>query len=79
MVARSGGSVSRLRRPLGCLAAVLLAVSATATLPSVASADGPMTPTATDYLARVTHAPAGIDAKVVDGYLSLWAVQGPGR
>jgi hypothetical protein len=40
--------------------------------PASAAADGPLTPTATDYLARLTRIPAGIDAKVVDGYLSLW-------
>ena len=41
-------------------------------LPASASADGPITPTATDYLARITHVPAGVEAKVVDGYLNLW-------
>ncbi len=40
--------------------------------PAAARADGPVTPVATDYLARVTHAPAGIQAKVVDGYLNIW-------
>jgi len=45
-------------------------------LPTTAAADGPITPTATDYLARVAHVPAGIQAEVVDGYLNLW-MQGP--
>jgi hypothetical protein len=40
--------------------------------PEAAAADGPVTPTATNYLARVTRTPAGVDAKVVDGYLNLW-------
>ncbi len=40
--------------------------------PATAAADGPVTPTATDYLARITHQPAGVQARVVDGYLDLW-------
>jgi hypothetical protein len=40
--------------------------------PATAAADGPVTPTATNYLARVTRVPAGVEAKVVDGYLNLW-------
>ena len=40
--------------------------------PVSAAADGPVTPTATDYLARITSSPAGVKAKVVDGYLNLW-------
>jgi hypothetical protein len=41
-------------------------------LPQAALADGPITPTATNYLARVTHTPQGIDAKVTNAYLSIW-------
>ena len=47
-------------------------------LPAPAAADGPVTPTATNYLARVTHSPAGIQAKVVNAYLNLW-VKAPPR
>ena len=43
-----------------------------AAVPGVARAHGPVAPVATDYLARVTRAPAGLDAHVVDGYLRLW-------
>ena len=41
-------------------------------MPASAAADGPITPVATDYLARIHVIPAGLQAKVVDGYLSLW-------
>lgn len=41
-------------------------------LPATAAADGPVAPTATDYLARVTGVPAGIQAQVVNSYLNLW-------
>lgn len=58
---------------LGTLMAALLAVLCLGVIsPATAAADGPVTPTATDYLARITRSPAGIDAKVVDGYLNLW-------
>ncbi len=40
--------------------------------PVSARADGPVDPIATNYTARVTHVPAGVKAKVVDGYLQLW-------
>jgi hypothetical protein len=57
--------------------AVLLTCLATALggcmlLPGTAAADGPVAPTATNYLARVTRTPAGVDAKVVNAYLNLW-------
>jgi hypothetical protein len=51
---------------------LVAAVVLCATLPAAAAADGPVTPTATNYLARVTHVPAGVEAKVVDEYLNLW-------
>lgn len=53
---------------VGALVIVLLA----AIQPAAARADGPVTPTATDYLARVTHVPPGLQAKIVDGYLNVW-------
>jgi hypothetical protein len=40
--------------------------------PASALADGPVDPIATSYVARVSHVPAGVQAKVVDGYLQLW-------
>ena len=48
------------------------ALGGLALVPATAAADGPVTPTATNYLARVTRAPAGLEVKVVDAYLNLW-------
>jgi len=47
-------------------------VALTGALPPAAAADGPTTPIATSYEARVTSLPAGLRAKIVDGYLQLW-------
>ncbi|MGH3744994.1 MAG: hypothetical protein ACRDTP_09065, partial [Mycobacteriales bacterium] len=41
-------------------------------LPGTASAHGPVAPVATGYLAKVRAAPAGFDAKIVDGYVRMW-------
>jgi hypothetical protein len=60
------------RRALPFLAWLAVAIAALGALPAGAAADGPVTPTATNYLARVTHVPIGIQAKVVDAYLNLW-------
>jgi hypothetical protein len=43
-----------------------------ALLPAPAVADGPVSPTAVDYRASVARAPAGLDARVIDGYLTFW-------
>jgi hypothetical protein len=51
--------------PLGMVAAM-------SAFPVPAAAHGPVAPSATSYLARVSQAPAGVEAKVVDGYLRLW-------
>jgi hypothetical protein len=59
-------------RPGRLILTLLTALLITAALPAAAAADGPVTPTATNYLARVTHEPRGVQAKVVDGYLNLW-------
>jgi hypothetical protein len=56
---------------------LLAALLTLAQLPATAFADGPVSPTATDYLARVTHAPAGIQAEVVNAYLDLWIKVSP--
>ncbi len=40
--------------------------------PVSALADGPVDPIATNFAARVSHVPAGVQAKVIDGYLQLW-------
>jgi hypothetical protein len=49
-----------------------LAVCCGLLTPASALADGPVDPLATNYVARVSHVPAGVQAKVVDGYLQLW-------
>ena len=55
------------------LALALTVVVVTGTLPAVASAHvGRTLPVATDYTARITHAIAGVETKVVDGDQSLW-------
>jgi hypothetical protein len=63
---------SQFRRALPVLAWLTVALTGYGLLPAGAAADGPVTPTATNYLARVTHSPAGIQAKVVNAYLNLW-------
>lgn len=50
------------------VAAVVLALTSVST----AFAHGPVAPNASSYLARVRNAPAGVEAKVVDGDLRLW-------
>ncbi len=47
--------------------------------PSPAAAHGPVNPAATSYLATVRQAPAGIDAKVVDGDQRMWLQAGSGQ
>jgi hypothetical protein len=72
MTARRTGIQSRVRRGVAILACLTAGFGTLLAVPATAAADGPITPTATDYLARVSHVPAGIQAKVVDGYLNLW-------
>ncbi len=45
--------------------------------PAGALADGPVDPIATSYVARVSHVPPGVQAKVIDGYLQLWMAVKP--
>ena len=71
---------ARRRGARGLAASVALAVAfVMACLSSVAWAHGPVAPVATDYLARVSRAPVGLEAKVVDGYLRLWLRVKPGE
>ena len=70
---------SRVRRSsrsgtVGLLSMVL----ALAAFPSVAGAHGPIAPVASDYFAKVLTAPAGLEAKVIDGDLRMW-LQVPAR
>jgi hypothetical protein len=48
-----------------------------ALVPSAAAAHGPVAPVATAYLARITGVPAGLQAKVVDGYVRMWLRASP--
>jgi hypothetical protein len=59
-------SATRVRR------GVLVAFAMMAALPDVAAAHGPVAPVATSYLARVSSVPAGLEAKVIDGYVRMW-------
>ena len=56
------------------LAAAVLIASLASGLerPACAEAHGPVAPVASGYLARVTSAPAGVEAKVVDGDQRMW-------
>ena len=59
-------SAARVRR------GTLVALAVMAALPDIAAAHGPVAPVATSYLAKVSSVPAGIEAKVIDGYVRLW-------
>ncbi len=48
------------------------AAAVASAFPAAAAGHGPVAPSATSYLARVSQVPARVDAKVVDGYLRLW-------
>lgn len=52
--------------------ATLVALVTEAGLPAGALAHGPVAPVALDYQARVTQAPHGLEAKVVDGDQLMW-------
>jgi hypothetical protein len=54
------------------LSALTLALAVAALVPQAALADGPLAPIAVNYRATITHAPRGVDAQVVDGYLTFW-------
>lgn len=71
-------SMTRSRLRTALLVAMVL-VGALAALPPAAEAHGPIAPVASHYLARVTSAPPGLDAKVVDGDLRMWLRAPPGQ
>jgi hypothetical protein len=50
----------------------LTVVLALGALPASADAHGPIAPIASSYLARISSAPAGVAAKVVDGDQRIW-------
>ena len=51
---------------------VTLALALLAALPASADAHGPIAPVASSYLARISHVPSRLEAKVVDGDLRMW-------
>lgn len=72
-------SVIRARsKSMGCPPARILLLALAALLtsaalrPAVAAAHGPVAPIASNYLARVGSAPAGVEAQVVDGDQRMW-------
>jgi len=58
----------RFWRQRGRWARALVVIVAALGLPPTASAHGPVDPAASSYLARVTQVPAGVTAKVIDGF-----------
>jgi hypothetical protein len=52
--------------------ALLVALATVATVPATAQAHGPVAPVASSYLAKIGRAPAGLDARVVDGDQRMW-------
>ncbi len=65
----------RMRLPISpwLLAGVVLCTLTVALLaPALASAHGSGTPSATNFLARITHTPDGLQARVVDGDVRMW-------
>jgi hypothetical protein len=52
--------------------ALLGAIAALGLFPQGAAAHGPVAPTATDYLAKVSSVPLGLQAKAVDGDQLMW-------
>jgi hypothetical protein len=66
-------------RPHLMLAALAATVGALGCLPGAAQAHGPVNPSASSFLARITAVPPGLDAKAVDGDQRLWLRAAPGR
>jgi hypothetical protein len=57
---------------------VLAVVASAGAFPATATAHGPIAPIASSYLARIGAAPAGLEAKVIDGDQAMW-LRVPGR
>ena len=54
------------------LASAMAAFVLTLVAPAAAQAHGPVDPSGSTYLARVTHVPMGLEADAIDGDLRLW-------
>jgi len=59
------------------LAPAIAAFVLTLLAPAVAQAHGPVDPSGSTYLARITRVPAGLQAKAIDGDLRLWMRASP--
>ena len=59
------------------LAYGLAALALTLFVPAAAQAHGPVDPSGSTYLARISHVPAGLEAKAIDGDLRLWMRASP--
>jgi hypothetical protein len=59
-------------RAFGLAVLVLVALATSLAVPDAAAAHGPVAPVATEYRATVRSVPAGLQAKVIDGYVRLW-------
>jgi hypothetical protein len=66
-------------RPHVVIAALVGTVMVFACLPRAAQAHGPINPSASSFLARITAVPPGLAAKAVDGDQRLWLRVAPGR
>src|ERR1700744_1575920 len=60
------------RVPGRLLASAVAALVLTMLAPAGAQAHGPVDPSGSTYLARITHVPAGLRARAIDGDLRLW-------
>src|ERR1700733_5609433 len=60
------------RVPGRLLASAIAAFVLTLLAPAAAQAHGPVDPSGSTYLARITHVPAGLEAQPIDGALRLW-------
>ena len=61
------------------LAGGLLVIVAALALPAAAAAHGPVDPTASSFLARISQIPAGVHGQVVDGDQRMWLQVVPAR
>jgi hypothetical protein len=61
------------------VALALLGLLIGCAFPAAARAHGPVAPIASDYLARLTTVPQGLNAKVVDGDLRMWLANRSGE
>jgi hypothetical protein len=71
--------MDRRRLPVAVLVMVAALAALLIALPAPALAHGPVAPIASSYQARVSQAPPGLDAKVIDGDQRMWLKVARGR